>query len=93
MALKLIARQDVRVYVSQKGKLVHHVAGSMEAREIDQTGFIPLSKGDAIEVSAFHGIDPHCLPGEEVTAELVPYRPGEVSPAFQALVEVIKTES
>ncbi len=91
MALKLIARQGVRVYVSQKGKLVHHVAGSMEAREVNQCGFVSLAQGEAIEVSAFHGIDPHCLPGEEVTAELVPYRPGEVSPAFRALVDVVET--
>ncbi len=76
MALKLIARQDVRVYVSRKGKLIHHVAGSREEKEVDQTGFVALAGGDTIEVSTFHGIDPHCLPGETVVAELVPYRPG-----------------
>jgi hypothetical protein len=90
MVLKLIARRDVRVYVSQKGKLVHHVAGSMEAQEIDRTGFVSLRPGETIEVTAFHGVDPSCLPGEPVTAELVPYRSGEISSAFRELIDVVE---
>ena len=92
--LKVTARKPVRIYANVVSfKKVHLGEGIYGEEPANRLCFVLMRSGESrSDISILLGVHPSFLPGEATDnvegEDFVPYRPGQISPAFQALVQV-----